>query len=97
MKYNMSDECSLLCQEALRLVKMVDDIELKLRHAQQGLQIISWSTYSIAHTTGSKPAPQRLTEEQMASYRNQLIELEKDMKYVAKCMDRILPYCTGGT
>lgn len=92
----MSDECSLLCQEALRTVKMIDDIEQQLRLAQQGLQTLSWSTYSIAHITGVRNAPDTLTDEQMASYRNQLIELEKDMMFVRTNLARILPYCTGG-
>lgn len=91
----MSDECSLLCQEALRLVKMVDDLEHQFRLAQQGLQTLSWSTYSIALTTGAKPSPTTLSDEQMAYYRNQLIELEKDINYVRSGMARILPYCTG--
>lgn len=88
------DRAARVGKRALALLRQIDELQVQIRRAEQGLDHLAWHAFSIAYSASDTDADTKPTPGELKAFARQVKQLASDIQVAEICVTEMLPICT---
>jgi len=88
------DRAARVGKRALALLRQIDELQVQIRRAECGLDLLAWHIFSIAYSASDSDPDTKPTPGELKAFARQVKQLASDIQVAEICVTEMLPICT---